>query len=514
MSEGGKLKNSPLVFVVAGAILSYVVYTQIMLYLARKRMMKDHGCKPCKAIYNKDPIFGLDVLRSNTKNAKEHKILERNLERLHELDCKTFRSRLVNQPIIVTVEPENIKTVLSLKFKDYSIGHRGQAFTPLLGHGIFTTDGDRWANSRHLLRPNFARDQVADLSMLERHFKLLLKVIPKDGATVDLQELFFRMTIDSATEFLFNHSTNSLRMVGQRDQVANEDDIFARAFQTAQDDITVRTRLGFLSYFRKNKEADEANRICHEYVDKWVDEAVRWREGRDRDAEKADAKVDERYVFIHELAKQTKDKKQIRDELINILLAGRDTTASLLSNMFVYIAKDPRIWAKLREEVAPLEGRLPTYEELRSFKYVKWCLNESLRVNPVVPANSRLATRDTVLPLGGGPDGTSSLFVPAGTIVAYSLYSMHRRTDYYGADAEVFRPERWEHLRPGWEYLPFNGGPRICLGQQYALTEAGYVLVRMVQEFAELESRDQGPWEESLTLTLCSRNGTMVGLKR
>jgi cytochrome P450 len=89
---------------------------------------------------------------------------------------------------------------------------------------------------------------------------------------------------------------------------------------------------------------------------------------------------------------------------------------------------------------------------------------------------------------------------------------MHRRTDFFGADSEVFRPERWEALRPGWEYLPFNGGPRICLGQQYALTEAGYVTVRLMQEFARLEPRDPDGWSENLTLTLCSNKGTLVGL--
>lgn len=91
---------------------------------------------------------------------------------------------------------------------------------------------------------------------------------------------------------------------------------------------------------------------------------------------------------------------------------------------------------------------------------------------------------------------------------------MHRRTGIYGPDAEEFRPERWENgrLLPRWGYLPFNGGPRICVGQQYALAEASYVTVRMAQEFPLLESCDPGPWEESLTLTLCSRNGTKVCL--
>jgi cytochrome P450 len=89
---------------------------------------------------------------------------------------------------------------------------------------------------------------------------------------------------------------------------------------------------------------------------------------------------------------------------------------------------------------------------------------------------------------------------------------MHRREDIYGPDASEYRPERWETLRPGWEYLPFNGGPRICLGQQYALTEAGYITVRLVQEFATMETRDPGPWRESIKLTLASLNGTKVGL--
>jgi cytochrome P450 len=127
--------------------------------------------------------------------------------------------------------------------------------------------------------------------------------------------------------------------------------------------------------------------------------------------------------------------------------------------------------------------------------------------------NMRLAIRDTVLPLGGGPDCKSPLFIPKGWSVGYSPYTMHRRPDLYGPDSEEFRPERWETLRVGWEYLPFNGGPRICLGQQYALTEAGYVLCRLAQTFKRVESRDEtGVWVEGLTLTCCSGNGVKVGL--
>ncbi|KAL6702655.1 hypothetical protein ACN47E_001278 [Coniothyrium glycines] len=500
---------SPTLIVVAGALASYFLYTRIALYLARRRFKKENGCQPCNARFHKDPILGLDVMKVMNFNSKNHIILQENKKRFEELG-NTFHNRLINTPLITTCEPENIKTILSLKFKDYSFGNRQAALTPLLGHGIFNADGERWTNSRHLLRPNFAREQVADLDAFESHFKLMLKHIPKDGSTVDLQELFFCLTIDSATEFLFNHSTHSLRMVGQEDE-NNEDVIFAKAFNFAQDDVTARFRYGPLDRFRKNDKGKEAIRICHAYIDKFVDDALRFREQLDNE-KKVGSEKNEKYFFIQEVAKQTNDKKRIREELINILLAGRDTTASLLSNMFFELAKRPEIYAKLRDEVATLGGSPPTYEQLRNLKYLKYCLNESLRTHPVVPGNSRYAIRDTVLPRGGGPNGDQPLFVAKGTIIGYSVYTMHRRKDLYGPDADEYKPERWETLRPGWEYLPFNGGPRICLGQQYALTEASYVTVRLLQEFSQMESRDPGPWQEGLTLTCCSLNGVKVGL--
>ncbi|KAB8216226.1 cytochrome P450 [Aspergillus novoparasiticus] len=221
-----------------------------------------------------------------------------------------------------------------------------------------------------------------------------------------------------------------------------------------------------------------------------------------------------RYILSHELASRTSDKRRMVDELINVLLAGRDTTGSLLGNLFFMLANNPVVWAKLRAEVDVLQNRPPTYEELRGMRYVQCCVNESLRLHPVVPTNKSKAMRDTVLPLGGGKDRLSPVFVPTGTLVGYHIYAMNRRTDFYGPDAEEFRPERCEDgkLQPRWKYLPFNGGRQICLGQRYVLTEASCVLVWMAQQFRGLESRDLGPWEEGLVLTVCPRNGTKVRL--
>jgi len=127
-----------------------------------------------------------------------------------------------------------------------------------------------------------------------------------------------------------------------------------------------------------------------------------------------------------------------------------------------------------------------------------------------------MAGKSIVVPLGGGPDGRSPFLLPAGSILTYSTFVMHRRKDIYGPDADEFRPDRWrpeEGLRPGWAYLPFNGGPRICVGQQFALTEASYTIVRLVQEFKEVINKEpEKEWTEQLGLTLAVGGGVKVGV--
>ncbi|PKX96022.1 cytochrome P450 [Aspergillus novofumigatus IBT 16806] len=483
-----------LILLVAALVTATCI--SIKRFLIRRQFARKHGCQPVARSFSKDPFLGLDTIPETIRALRQHKILERSVQ-LFRLYGNTFTVKELQKRAILTIEPENIKTILSLKFNDYGLSHRLEPFKPLLGEGIFDTDGAHWASSRALIRPSFTRDQVADLTALEDLMQDLFALLPRDGETVvDLQELFFRYTIDSATEFLFGESVGTLKKT--QSELG-----FAHAFHYAQKAIITRGMLGPLAVFYRDQKADECNRVCREFVQRFVDEAFHAVETKRQ-----------KRIFSHELAARTSYKRRVLDELMNVLLAGRDTTASLLSNLFFMLAKKPDIWDKLRAEVACLQGRTPTYDELRGLRYVQCCINESLRLHPVVPRNERQAVRDTVLPLGGGDDGLSPVFVPKGTIVSYNIYAMHRRPDFYGPDAEEFRPERWEDgkLQPRWGYLPFNGGPRICIGQRYALTEVSYVLVRMVQEFRVLESRDPGPWEESLALTLCSRNGTRVSL--
>ena len=285
----------------------------------------------------------------------------------------------------------------------------------------------------------------------------------------------------------------------------------SHSFVYATHNMSKQFQSAGLSQWIPDPEWRRSLKDIHKFADDIVSDAMA-RYKSNTLFEKTGSLKKERYVFLYELLKQTQDPYTLRSELLNVLLAGRDTTAGLLSCTFHVLARRPDIWAKLRTEVDALDGQRPDYTQIKDMKYLRYVLNESLRLMPVVPGNNRTAVRDTVLPLGGGKDGRSPLFIPAGRIVAYNPWSMHRREDFFGPDALEFKPERWEHLRPGWEYLPFNGGPRICIGQQFALLEASYTTIRLMQHFKRIESTDDRPWKEFLTLTLASGVGCNVAL--
>jgi cytochrome P450 len=335
--------------------------------------------------------------------------------------------------------------ILATDFHSFSLGkQRRDVFIPLFGHGIFDTDGEAWERSRGLIRPNFVRAQVADLDMFETHVQHLISHIPRDGSTVDLQPLFFGLTMDSATEFLFGKSTNTLAP-GLETKSSSE---FVKAFIYCTERISIELRTFGLLQWVPNAEWRKNVKIIHSFADDIVRDAiVKMRDNNLVEDLKAGRA---KYTFLYELVSRTQDTYTVRSELLNVLLAGRDTTAGLLSNTWHVLSRRKDIWDKLRAEVDELNGERPDYQTLKDMKYLKWVMNECLRLMPVVPGNSRQAIRDTVLPLGGGKDQKSPVLIKKGQVVTYQVWSMHRREDFYGPDAHEFKPERWEHLRPGW----------------------------------------------------------------
>lgn len=146
-----------------------------------------------------------------------------------------------------------------------------------------------------------------------------------------------------------------------------------------------------------------------------------------------------------------------------------------------------------------------------------------LRLYPPVPLNNREAVRTTILPTGGGLDGNSPILVRKGELVVFSQYVNSRRRNIFGADADEFRPERWETgelANVGWAFFPFNGGPRRCLGEGFALMEVSYTTIRLLQTFPSIylppgeATEPVGAEKQRLTLVLSSADGCRVSVDK
>lgn len=204
------------------------------------------------------------------------------------------------------------------RWADFGYGLRRQIFFPLLGDGIFTQDGVAWKHSREMLRPQFSRQQYQDLDILREHVDDLINCILEKGQSLDLQPLLFRFTLDTTSAFLFGESTYSLRA-----NQSGEDIQFAESFDIAQDYVVKRYQYLDLYWLIGGRRFREACASVHHFIENIVDRRLTKPEKSHQ--EKG------RYVFIDAIAEDSRDRTALRDQLINILLAGRDTTACLLS---------------------------------------------------------------------------------------------------------------------------------------------------------------------------------------
>jgi cytochrome P450 len=501
-----KLAYSLIAFVVA-----YRLYWEVTTGARRRAQAKQHGTQPPKRLPAKDPFLGLDSLWANLQTIKEHRVLQWFQENLTKNDAHTVSWHILWSNIIITDDPENVKTLLATNFDAWSIGAgRIKELSSFLGFGIFVNEGAAWKHSRSMLRPFFERSHIADISFMQKHVDVFVKLLPTDGTTIDLQPLFHQLTLDIASEFLFGRSTNSLEQ-GNEDKDCKT---FVEAFEYCTDpfpDDNASSLWMMMKSFLPDRKFNESVKTMQAFADTIIDKAFAQK------ASEGEENSSGHRVFLDEVISQTSERSVIRAELLNLLLAGHDTTASLLSNILWEIPRHPHVIKRLQYEIAEHIGSaVPSYEHLKNMKYLKAVINESQRLYPVVPFNSREALVDTVIPHGGGADGTAPVLIPKGSLIIFLPYAMHRRPDFYGSDALEFNPERWlddEHpLRPGWSYLPFGGGPRICIGQNFALTEAMFVVVRLLQSL-DFESRDSMPWREKLHFTCTGFGGCKVALK-
>lgn len=456
----GRISHLLLGALILGA--SYYIFLLSRKHQARKALILHHACKPPSKYPVWDPFFGIDVIYDAVRAAKRNTFLTEKISHYNSYG-NTHSSRLTTYPVISTIEPENIKAVMSTHFKDFVIGSpRRRAFGPIIAYSVLVADGVEWEHARAFLRPSFARSQVGDLATLETHVKNLIDAVPADGSTVDLAELFFRFTADVTTDFMFGESIES-----QRHPESFGGDL-TEACRIGQLGAEFRFRLGIFADMVPQSKFYRAVGKVHKYMEAHVDKAIRRHhaESQDTTSEKTD---NPKHIFLNELVKLTDDRLVLRDQLLGIFLAGRDTTAALLTNLFFALARNPKAWQRLHTEIKSLNGKKPTMDGLKGLEYLSSCLNESkytvvdlvqsfiktdvylaLRLYPVVQGTSRVATKDLILPTGGGDDGKSPIFVREGTLVIFHYVALHVRKDLWGEDAADFRPERWRDERAPW----------------------------------------------------------------
>ncbi|KIP04058.1 hypothetical protein PHLGIDRAFT_129763 [Phlebiopsis gigantea 11061_1 CR5-6] len=456
-------------------------------------------------------IGGLDLMRRAGSDFDQH-ILGYRLAQLAERYGYTFDFRALFRPRYSTSEPEYIKRILATDFQSYEKGPEFRfQMKDLLGTGVFAADGKLWKFHRGMTRPFFSRDRISHFDVFDRHAEAalnLMKARIAEGFPIDWQDLVSRFTLDSATEFLFGQDVRSLsaglpypphtplaaRDAGAAAHPANR---FAHAFLDAQLNSARRSRFTNawpLTEFWRSR-VDPSVQVMEEFIQPLLREALA-RKAQSPET-KAEEAVEEGETLLEHLVKLTDDPQIIRDETLNILLAGRDTTAITLTMAGYMLAEHPDMHHRLREEILAKVGtNRPTYDDIRDLKYLRAFINEVLRMYPPVPFNVRFSTRSTVWPAlspGGQP-----IYVPPNTRCLYSVFIMHRRKDLWGPDADKFDPDRFldervtKYLTPNpFIFLPFNAGPRICLGQQFAYNEVSFMLIRLLQQVTAVRLRQE-----------------------
>ncbi|KAL8703953.1 MAG: hypothetical protein Q9201_002876 [Fulgogasparrea decipioides] len=450
-------------FVAAGFALA-LLYQQVLLHVKRRKFQQHHQCYSAPRYPQCERLLGLDLMLEDFKSWKAGRLLDRMRSRFQRAG-NTYSATVAGNKTIFTIEPENIKAIFADRFNDFDAGWlRRRAFAPSIGDVLITADGPRWHQQRAMLRPAFKKQQFSDFAFYERDIELLLRTIPADGSTVDLAPLFHTHALTLASRLLFDEPLATLNP-----EFASSSARFIEAFNSVNKGNQRRFRLGrFLPLMPRDGSYEGGCKVIHEYGDVFVRKALAYRQSLRVNGVSGDAEMKDRYVFLQELAKVIDDPQELRNHLLGMLLVGSETTASLLTGCLSLLSSRPHLWAKLHREAIGLG--VPNSESIKSFTSLNHVINEVLRLYPILPLFGRMANKDTFLPVGGGPFGTSRVFVPKGALAMINTHSLHRRPDIFRNAAGEFKPERWASLKTSdhWSYLPFGGGPRICIGREFS----------------------------------------------
>lgn len=336
------------------------------------KYQRDNQCVPPPKFPQLERILGIDMMLDNIRCWQKNTLLTRHKWRYEKIGT-TYGCTIAGQDTIYTIEPDNIKTVFSDRFSDFDAGWlRRRAFAPAIGDVLITADGPKWHRQRAMMRPAFNRKQITDYRFFERDLDALIDRIPNDGSTLDMAPLFYVHALNLASRLLFDEPLASLNP-----EFDSSSERFLKAFHGVNRGNESRIRMGRLLPLQpRDREYEAALKVVHEYGDHFVRRALSHQVSRQPEPTSAKEGVDGRYVFLRELAKETRDPTDLRNHLLGMLLVGSETTASLLTSCLSLLSSRQELWTKLRAEVLGMGDCDPTYERVKSLPTLNNVINE------------------------------------------------------------------------------------------------------------------------------------------
>lgn len=373
------------------------------------------------------------------------------------MDFVHQRAWLVSDPAMA--ELVFVKTAANFQ-KDVFL----RALKRVLGEGLLSSEGAFWRRQRRLIQPAFHRERIAGYGAIMVSHAARMLAGWRDGEVLDLHHAMMALTADIVTQALFGAEAGDTREVARCVEA-----IMARFANPLYLLAPAMEKLPLPANRRLREVSARLDAIVRGFVAK-------------RRAMGADAPDDDLLAML--LAAQDEDgarmtDQQVRDEVLILFLAGHETTALALSWTFHLLSQHPEVEATLVEELdAVLAGRDPTVEDLPRLRYTERVVQESLRLYP--PAWS--LGREALEPFEMGGHSFEK-----GAWIWVLPWTMHRDPRFF-PDPLAFRPERWEDglakRLPRGAYLPFGAGPRICIGNQFAMMEAVLLLATIAQRFS------------------------------
>jgi cytochrome P450 len=402
--------------------------------------------------------------------------------------------RFLIWPTYMIFEPHDVKHVLQENHRNYSKEtYLTRFLRPLFGLGLFTNDGQSWLHQRRLMQPAFHRKQLATFGKL------------MTGATESLLERWQNAAHGRPLDVAAEMMRLTLQIVGQAlfsIDLSDETETVGQAFTALTASISDYIfnpfpPLGFPT--PRNRRIQQSIRMLDAVVQDIITEHRRL------SVDKGDL-LSMLLLARDEETGEGMNDRQVRDEVMTLLLAGHETTSNALTWTWYLLSQHPDAESRLHAELEQvLGGRIPTVEDLPGLLSTRMVLEETLRLYPPVVGFNRKALAD---------DEVGGYVVPANTLIWLSPYVTHRHPDFW-ENPDVFDPERFSPQRsagrPHFAHFPFGGGPRQCIGNNFALLEAQLILATIAQRY-RLRLLPGHQVEPQVLLTMRPRNGLPMTL--